>query len=155
MKKVALILIFIALGGIHASMAQSIIIGSKAPEIKPTAWLNNNKAQSADLTYVEFFVANDNASTASLDRLQELSVAMGNSIQIIVVAKGKTEDISSKLKGYLSPQIAVAIDPEGAIFKSYGVSYLPFGVLLDDKHRSLWLGNSNLLTESQINKIIN
>ncbi len=130
-----------------------MILGEKAPEIKPSAWLDERQASGAPLTYIEFFHPSNKACAASLTQLKKLSDKLGAKMRVIIVTQEKEEKIADVLKPYLSTRIAVAIDSSAKIFTAYGVNYVPFGVLTDAKNRVLWIGNTLQLNEETIEKV--
>lgn len=150
MKKI-LILLLLALAIPGAELqAQRIALGERAPEIKPASWLGDKAPAEAPTTYVEFFSASNPAGVASLKHLQTVASKFGTKMRVIVVSRDKKEAVAPIAAPYLSPQFAVALDPQGRIFAVYGVSYVPFGVLLDARGRALWQGNTQQLTEEII-----
>ena len=48
----------------------------------------------------------------------------------------------------------VACDCEYS-FRSFGVNYAPFGVIIDSKRKVIWFGNPKQLTEEYILKLTN
>lgn len=143
-------LLLLALAVPAFGAAQRIALGERAPEVRPAAWLGGRQPLGADMTYVEFFAESNPACRTSLERLKELTSKLGTKLRVIVVAREKEERLAPLLAPYLSPHIAVALDPEGKVFAAYGVSYVPFGVLTDARNRALWMGNSLQLTEQVI-----
>ena len=102
------------------------------------------------MTYVEFYSAACPSGEASLKQLHALTSKFGTKLRVIVVTRDKEEAVGPALAPYLAPRFAVALDPQGRIFTAYGVSYIPFGVLLDARGRALWQGNTRQLTEETI-----
>lgn len=49
----------------------------------------------------------------------------------------------------VSPLLVVALGAERD-FGNFGVSYIPFGVLVDARNRALWMGNTRTLTVETI-----
>lgn len=152
MKKALLILLLALAWPCVESAAQKIALGERVPELKVSAWLENRKPTAAPLTYVEFFHSSNKASINSVARLKEISNKFGTKLRIVILTQEKEEKISPLLTPYLTPMICVGLDTEGRIFTAFGVSYLPFGVLLDAKNRALWLGNTLQLTPELIEK---
>ena len=72
--------------------------------------------------------------------------------RVIVVAMEPKERIAPSLARYMSERFYVAIDLSGRVFKSYGIRYVPFGVLVDPKGRAQWIGNPKLATSESIKR---
>ena len=133
MKKILVLLLFALAMPCAALRAQRIALGERAPEIRPAAWLEGRAP-----------------AEASLKQLHALTSKFGTKLRVIVVTRDKEEAVGPALAPYLAPRFAVALDPQGRIFTAYGVSYIPFGVLLDARGRALWQGNTRQLTEETI-----
>ena len=146
MKKSSLILLLALLAPAAEAGAQNIALGERVPELKIQTWLDNRQPEPAPTTYIEFFHTSNQSGTASLDHLEKLSRRQGTDLRIVVVAQEPKEKIARLLDPYLSPRICVALDPDGRIFRAFGVSYVPFGVLVDERNRALWMGNTLQLT---------
>ena len=129
----ALLLVLALLPG--GAAAQNIALGERVPEIKNTVWLDGHRAAPAAMTYIEFY------HSASGD------------LRLIIVTKEPVERIAPLLRPCLAPRIAVALDTSGRGFAAFGVSYLPFGVLVDAKKRALWMGNTLQMNKQLLLKI--
>lgn len=150
-KNLLLILLALALP-VASAMAQSIALGERVPEVKPSAWLGGQQPSVAAMTYIEFFHSSNPACITSLERLKSLTSKLGTKLRVIIVTQEKEEKVAPLLTSYLSPAMVVALDTQGRIFAAYEVTYVPFGVLTDAKNRALWLGNSLQLDEQVIEK---
>ena len=63
---------------------------------------------------------------------------------------GEPEATVTRLLGEkVSPLLVVALGAERD-FGNFGVSYIPFGVLVDARNRALWMGNTRTLTVETI-----
>lgn len=148
MKKALLILLSAWILTPAGTEAQNIILGEKVPEFKPAGWIDNRHPAPAALTYVEFFHSSNPACLTSIERLREIAANPESRMRIIIITREDTARIARLLRPYLSERVTAAIHGDRG-FASFGVTYLPFGVLIDARHRALWMGNS-----LQINKKI-
>lgn len=146
MKKALLILLAVCGLGLSLARAQNIILGEKVPELKPAGWIDNRHPQPAPITYVEFFHSSNPACITSLERLRDLSARSKPAMRVIVVTREDTARIAPMLRPFLSQRITATIHAERG-FAAYGVTYVPFGVLIDARNRALWMGNSLQLNE--------
>lgn len=152
MKRVVLALMLLGLA-VPALRAQNVLIGEKAPEIKSATWLEGRQPRPAPLTYIEFYHSTQPNGDESLAHLERLARKLGTKLRVVVVTNEKKESFAAVLLPYVTRNgnFGVILDG-GRIFTAYGVSYLPFGVLVDAKNRALWLGNSlNLKEEILVN----
>lgn len=150
MKRILLILL--AMAALLPARSQNIALGERAPEIKIQKWLDGREPAEAPMTYVEFYHSSSKASTASLERLRKLSAELGDELRIIVLAHEPEKKIAPQLTPFLTKHLGVGFDPNGKLFAAYGVSYIPFGVLLGPRGRALWMGNTLQLTPEIIEK---
>lgn len=135
-----------------AALAQNIALDERAPEPRIQSWLDDREPAPAPLTYIEFFHSSNKSSQASLDRLQELSAEYGDRLRIIVVVHEPREKVAQLLAPRISDRLGVGFDPAGRNFAAYGVTYVPFGVLLGPRNRALWMGNTLQLTPEIIDR---
>ncbi len=142
MKKALLILLSAWVLTPSDAEAQNIFLGERVPELRPAGWIDNRHPTPAAITYVEFFHSSNPACLTSLKRLRALA---GNSsapeMRVIVVTREDTARIAPILRPYLSERVTATIHAERG-FAAFGVTYVPFGVLIDSRHRALWMGNS-------------
>ena len=59
------------------------------------------------------------------------------------------------LRPLRAPHVAVALDQGGRGFAAFGVSYRPFGVLVNARKRTLWMGNSLQMNKQLFHQITN
>ena len=149
MKKVLLIWLLAAGFASAGATAQNIALGERVPELKIQTWLDNRQPEPVPTTYIEFFQSTNPACKTSLERLKEITGKSGTKLRVIVVTKEDPAKIAPLLRPYLSERISVGLNAEKS-FTAFGVSYLPFGVLIDAKNRTLWMGNSLQINEKLI-----
>lgn len=148
-KKTGLALL-LTLGLALPALSQNIALGEKVPEIRSLQWHEGRQPAAAPLTYVEFFHTAGKSSLRSLERLAEISRRQGKRLAVVVVSSESPEKTMALIGDLLTPHMYPGFDPEGAVFKAYGVSYLPFGVLVDARSRALWMGNTLQLDQRTI-----
>ena len=153
MKHAVLLLLFALAAPFCDLGAQNIALGERVPEVKNPVWLDGHQPAQAPTTYIEFYHSSNKTSAASLEQLKKLSDKSGAKLRVIVVAKEPADKVGPLLRPYLSPRMAVALDTSGKGFAAFGVTYVPFGVLIDGKNRALWMGNSLQMNEQLFQKI--
>lgn len=145
MKRTVMILCALLLS-CTALRAQNIVLGQRTPELRVGEWLEGRQPAAAELTYVEFFHSSSPRCTEALDRLAALQTEMGKRLRVVVLTREAAEKIAPALARRIGPRTGVGLDPQGKLFTAFGVSYVPFGVLVDAKGRALWMGNTLQLT---------
>lgn len=153
MKHTVLALLLVMAVSLGEAAAQNIALGERVPEMKHTVWLDGHRAEPSAATYIEFYHSANEMSDAALERLCRLCDDPECDLRLIVVTKEPVARIAPLLRPYLSPRIAVALDTAGRGFELFGVSYLPFGVLVDAKKRTLWMGNTLQMNKQLLHKI--
>lgn len=149
MKKAWFILLSAWLFATADAAAQNIALGERVPELKAPAWLDDRQPEPAQLTYIEFFHSSNPACVASLERLKELTDKLGTKLRVIVVTKEDPAKIAPLLRPRLSKRMTAVLDGEKG-FTAFGVTYVPFGTLIDARNRALWMGNSLQFNEKLI-----
>ena len=122
--------------------AQKIVLGERIPEVRSVTWLDGLHPDPAPLTAVVFFTASNPSCLKALAHLRQLQEQADDRLRVLVVTRDAAEQARAATEGMRSPRLTVALDPEGKIFKSFGVSYVPFSLLTDAHKRLLWQGNS-------------
>ena len=118
MKKFIILLGMLLLTG-NALLAQKLIIGVKAPDLKIKEWITERSLTNGRPTLIEFFFSRSQPSCSRLAVMDTLVFAVG-------------------------------LDTDNKTFSAYGAEFVPFGVLLDDKNRVLWFGNSSKFGEKEL-----
>ena len=149
MKKALLILLSVWILSPSEAEAQNIILGEKVPELKAAGWIDNRHPAPAPITYVEFFHSSNPACINSLKRLRALATKPKSDLRVIVVTREDTARTASMLRPYLSERVTATIHADRG-FSAFGVTYVPFGVLIDARNRALWMGNSLQFNEKVI-----
>lgn len=151
MKRNILITLLILLAT-FAARAQEIVIGERVPDFRPTEWLGAQPSEDdRRATLVVFYHTESQPCVEALPQIDQLARAMKN-VRVIVVAMESKERIAPTLAKYMSAQFYVAIDQTGHVFESYGIRYVPFGVLVDSKGRAQWIGNPTLATAESLKR---
>lgn len=153
MKKALLILLAVCGLGISLARAQNIIPGEKVPDLKPAGWIDNRHPAPAPITYVEFFHSSNPACLRSLKQLSALAARSKPAMRVIVVTREDTARIAPLLRPFLNERVTATIHAERG-FAAFGVTYVPFGVLIDSRNRALWMGNSLQINEQIIEQSI-
>ena len=135
-------------------LAQNIVIGEKAPELKNVLWLADKAPAASDYSLLIFFHSSNRGCFASIDNVQKVSKGVEHKFKIIVITQEEADKIAPLLTSYLSERFGVAFDHEKKIFANFGVQFVPFGVTTDAKNRVQWMGNPQTLTNKLIIQII-
>ena len=149
MKKALLILLSAWVLKPADAEAQNIVLGEKVPELKAAGWIDDRHPGPARVTYVEFFHSSNPACVLSLKRLKTLAGKSDVPMRVIAVTREDTARIAPILRPYLSERVSATYHADRG-FTAFGVTYVPFGVLIDARNRALWMGNSLQVNEQLI-----
>lgn len=150
MKKFILTAVF-AIAAIASSSGQKLMIGEKAPDLKIKEWINQTPSQGT-VRLIEFFHSTDEQSRERLSVLDDYSNKYSG-LTVILVAREDKAAVESAAQPS-SRSFPVGIDDDGKTFSAYSVQYIPFSVLVDEKGRVIWFGNSSSLQESSISNAL-
>ena len=140
MKKLILILVFIGISIPLAMKAQDIALGERMPKFLGLNWLNNQIPSKTPYYYMEFFSTQNPHSIAFLERLNQLKSKFGSQISIILVASEPEEVIRPYIEPYLGNNFAIILDHDKMIHSKLKIHFVPFGMLLNARHRIVWMG---------------
>ena len=134
--------------------AENIIIGDKIPDMRLQAWLMDMQPESADYTCTLFYHSESQLCQQSLLRIKQIVNQYAPKINLIIITKEAYADAGVTLTGFLSDNTSVGFDERGRTFRAFGVKFIPFCVISDNKDRAVWLGNGATLTAQTIEKIL-
>jgi len=150
--KRTILLSLIALVASFVTHAQEIVIGERVPDLRPSEWLGAQPSEDdRRATLLIFYHTESQPCVEALPHIDSLARAMKNE-RVIVVSMEPKERIAPTLARYMSERFYVAIDLSERVFQSYGIRYVPFGVLVDPKGRAQWIGNPKLATPESIKR---
>lgn len=132
--------------------AQKLTIGEKAPELQISEWLTDrpsgNKAR-----FVNFFHSSSGESAAVLSKMDEFARDFAGRMGVVIVGREDKDKVRSAVMKN-SPKYHVALDDGGKTFSNFGVKFVPFGVLIDERGKVLWFGNPAQLDRQALEKLL-
>lgn len=146
MKKFVILLGMVLLMS-NTLLAQKLIIGVKAPDLKIQEWITDQQPNSGKPTLIEFFFSRSEPSCRRLTVMDSFAKKYGDSLNVIVIACEPKERVLKATEKYI---FAVGLDTDNKTFSAYGAEFVPFGVLLDDKNKVLWFGNSSKFGDQEL-----
>lgn len=146
MKKFVILLGMVLLMS-NTLLAQKLIIGVKAPDLKIQEWITDQQPNSGKPTLIEFFFSRSEPSCRRLTVMDSFAKKYGDSLNVIVIACEPKERVLKATEKYI---FAVGLDTDNKTFSAYGAEFVPFGVLLDDKNKVLWFGNSSKFGDKEL-----
>lgn len=150
MKKLLMTTLF-AIAAIASSSGQKLMIGEKAPELRIKEWINQSPSHGT-VKLIEFFHSANDQSRDQLAALDDYARKYSD-LTIILVAREDKAVVEDAVRPS-SRGFAVGLDDGGKTFSAYSVQYVPFSVLVDEKGKVIWFGNSSSLKESSISNAL-
>lgn len=145
--------IILALSLCMTAHAQNLAIGERTPamHLKYRHWVNGHVPQECEYTYIGFV---HSASIPCINEIEHVEkiIAGKENMRLLVLTQEPEERMSAWLGRLADGRSGVACDCEYS-FRSFGVNYAPFGVIIDSKRRVLWFGNPKQLTEEYLLKL--
>lgn len=151
MKRYLLVLLVLLFCSV-TTYGQRLMIGEKLPDMNSVEWLERQPVNNKRAYVIEFLHTKSQPSANRLDVLADIAKNMPR-LDIITIFK-EPQGAVTTFVGAQRSNLYSAIDEGGKIFTKYGIRFVPFSIVVDHKGIILWFGNSSLLTESRIRKII-
>lgn len=116
--------VIFAVGLVFTGSAQRLVIGERAPELRGVA-------DDHLPTWIVFVHPQNSQTPAVLTYAQSLTRTLAD------------EDV----------EVGLTIVTDNKVFAEFGLQYVPFSILVDKKHRILWMGNPMQLNSEIISKL--
>lgn len=153
MKRLLVILIFL-LSCRYTANAENVIIGDKLPEMQLRAWLMDTKPVDKPLSCILFHHTESDLCCSCLEQVKQLVYDYSSNINLVIITKEEYAKAGVALTEHLCDNVGVAFDDKGLTFRAFGVSFIPFCVICDDKNRAVWCGNGMTLDKEIIKNIL-
>lgn len=134
--------------------AQSVIVGDKLPELNLRRWLMDLQPDDAAYTCLMFHHSESELCREALDRAVALIGEYDSQFNIIILTKEYYDKAGVALTEYLDDHVGVVFDQGARAHRTLKVNFVPFCVICDKRRRVLWSGNSAMLTQEIMDKII-
>ena len=146
-RLIMLMAVFFALVRVSA---QNVAVGERAPELRARQWLTDVPKEGRKLTLIEFFSSANPVYVARLQVLDTIASENADRMRVILVVKENIEELTDLSKaGY-----SVALDSDLRIFKTFGIRFVPSGLIVDAKGRVLWTGNTSSINGKTVKQWI-
>ncbi len=153
MKKLLLATVLMVTAFGLQAQAQRVALGEKVPKIKIHAWLDNAVPKKAQYTYIEFVHSTTVPCIESFMKIREYSDRLGPRLGVVFITGEEPQNINVMLRDCIGEYVGTALDPTGEIFGAFGVTYVPFGVVVDSKGKALWFGNPITIEDDFFDKL--
>lgn len=125
------------------ALAQRIAYNERTPrlKLKNRPWLCDSVPETGDYAYIGFIDSRSNTCMEFCNIVKRQLERMDNPPTVIFITREDADKTNPALKECLGGRIGAVSDGEGEIFRNFGVRYVPFGVLVDNRRRAVWFGN--------------
>lgn len=153
MLKIRIITLALLLCSAVSASAQRVALEERVPKIKSKFWYDDKEPAKADYTYIEFVHSKTIPSIRTFLKIKKDHAYFNENMRAIIITKESHEQIGAELRDCASDYVNIAFDADGEIFRSFGVRYVPFGIIIDHRRKALWFGNPTTINEDFFNKI--
>lgn len=153
MKKLLLSSLVLLIAG--TALAQKIVIGSRIPDFRDVRWLTTmpggpGTGQTAPML-IEFHDPDNASSVRFFPKLADIRGKYGNVQVVVLVARpGSAAD---ELRQAYGDRYYIGADPDGKVYRTFNVRFLPYTILVDSKGELYWQGNLGNITDAVLQKV--
>lgn len=151
MKKA--IIIILAMLAATTLQAQNIIIGETVPKVHISQWLMDFRPEPAEYTCIVFYHSESQLCRDALPIIKRVVKNLNGSMSAVIVTKEAYDAAGVTLTEHLDDHIGVAFDDDSRTFRYFQVTYIPFCVIYDQKHRAVWCGNAASMDEGYLQQL--
>ncbi len=153
MSKIShIFIVIVALLSVSVAEGQTIALGERIKRTKNIKWLNDNKPHKSTFTYMEFILSNTTPCRDTATHTHRI-VQEYSSMSFVLVTQENASEIGEWVKALLGPKSGVIIEDQ-RIRASFGISYVPYAVILNRKNKVLWFGNPQQLSKRSIDQLL-
>lgn len=135
--------------------AQRLRLGDRTPDIATSATLGTPIDDITHSYICMVFIHSESApAVEAVERLRSELIGSDDDIAIVLLtAELKTEN-NALLNSFVSHNTTVAFDNNHHTFRSFGIDYVPFGVIFDTKKERIeWFGSLQHLDREVVDNI--
>ena len=133
--------------------AQRLVSGEKVPKLTVSKYIYGGHPDRGRPVLVEFFVTSGSQSALQIETLSAFAERYRGKIDVVLVS-GDDEAATRSFFSGEAPRFSVAIDSDGRSFSDYGVRYVPFSVLVDERGGYVWQGRSKSIPDNVISSVL-
>lgn len=136
--------------------AQNIRLGERIPTI------DVHSTMGTELNYIDkeyvcliFIHSGSLPCVDALDSFEALADSVEERMAVVLITPEQRSSEQDIVARFIDNNTTVAFDKEHKTFKSFGINFVPFGVIYDTKQRrTRWFGSIQQLDESTIRAIV-
>ena len=138
-----------------SATAQNIRLGEKIPDVSVESTVGSDlKLVEQEYTCLIFMHSKCEPCETAIPHLHNAAAPLGERLAIVLITHEDKEaeaDITRKYGNYSS---AIAFDRNRHTHKSFGINFVPFGVIYHTKSRRIeWFGSLQQLSTAELTKI--
>lgn len=107
----------------------------------------------AEYTCIVFYHSESPLCRETLPRIKRIVDHFDGSMNAVIITKEDYDAAGVTLTEHLDDHIGVAFDEDCRTFRYFQVTYIPFCVICDRKHRAVWCGNAASMDEKQLQRL--
>ncbi len=155
MKRFLFILLWVGMVTLNtlSLSAQRAEVGTYAPHIDEVEWISDRLEESDKALMVEFFHSSNVDCREHIEDLNAMACDYRYDMDVLMLTREPAEQVAGMLL-HEYQYFYVAIDESGKVFRAFGVSHVPYAVVINPKGIIVWAGNPLSLTDSTIKKLL-
>lgn len=147
------LVILLALIAATTLRAENIVIGEPVPKVHIRQWLMDFRPDPAEYTCIVFYHSESPLCREALPRIKRIVDHFDGGMNAVIITKEDYDAAGVTLTEHLDDHIGVAFDEDCRTFRYFQVTYIPFCVICDRKHRAVWCGNAASMDEKQLQRL--
>lgn len=135
--------------------AQRLRLGDRIPDIATSATLGTPIDDITHSYICMVFIHSESApAVEAVERLRSELIGSDDDIAIVLLTGEPKTDSNALLNNFVSHNTTVAFDNNNHTFRSFGIDYVPFGVIFDTKKERIeWFGSLQHLDREVVDNI--
>ncbi len=148
-----ILLVIIASSNALSLLAQRVVVGSRAPQIKGVEWISDRLEKSDKALMVEFFHSSNKDCREHIDHLNALACDYRHEMDVLMLTREPSEQVAGMLL-HEYQYFYIAADESGGLFRAFDVKHVPYAVIISPKGVVVWAGNPLTLTNEILKKTL-
>ena len=136
--------------------AQRLRLGDRVPDISISTMLGTHYEEfTSEHICLIFIHSASEPCVVALDEFIPEAESYANDMTIVLLTNEEPTSENALLNGYINHYTSVAFDSHGHTFHTFGINYVPFGVIFDrKKERAEWFGAIHHLKHKTLEEIL-
>ena len=127
------------------------LLGKRGPGLEVEKWLGTEPKLEGKFILVSFWNSKSQAARKSIPQLNALQAKFPEKLQVVALSNESEKEVQAADETKMG--FASAIDSKGKLLSAFGVTSVPYVLLMDPKGTVLYYGHPAALNEKQLQVI--